>query len=349
MKLKSSCTAALASVALYTTLSVEPAEAQIRVGGFTDVFFYASDDSTRESRTGFDIGQFILHLNSNLSARSSVFAELTFSPRGDGWATEVERVSVKFEYSDALKPSAGKYHTPISWWNVAFHHGLWLQTSFDRPAAIRFGSRFVPVHLLGAMVEGSIFPSAWSVDYGAGLGNGRANNIAEAGDGGDADNSRAWVAHAGLRHDAFYDLQVGGAVYGDRFGNTTGNRTQEYIASAFIVLARETPELISEYFYVNHEDRATNVTNTHHSYYVQLAYRLPFADQAFKPYGRAESIDVEESDPAFVGLESDQRRYLAGLRIDFPATVALKLEGQRLREGNREYYNQFFGALSMAF
>ena len=215
--------------------------------------------------------------------------------------------------------------------------------------AIRFGSRFIPVHLLGAMLEGSVFPGAWSFDYSAGVGNGRADNIAEAGDGGDVDNSRAWVASVGLRHDAFYNLRVGGGVYGDRFENTAGARTHEYIASAFVTLERETPEVVAEYFFVHHEDQSTLLTNQHHSYYVQLAYRLPWVDQTFKPYARAESMDIEESDPAFLGLEQDHRRYLVGLRVDFPTTVALKLEGQRLREGERDYFNRFYGALSLAF
>ena len=318
--------------------------AEVRFGGFTDIYFYASDDSTRESRTGFKLGQLILHLNSTLSSRTALFSELTFSPSGDGWSTEVERVILYYNHSDAFKPSAGKYHTPISWWNTQFHHGLWLQTSFDRPHAIRFGSRFVPVHLLGAMVEGSVFPGNWSFSYTGAIGNGRGNNIAEAGD-----NVRAYVVDVGLRNDRFYDVQVGGGIYGDRFTNTSGSRTEEYIASAFIVVSRETPELISEYFYVHHKDQADGSTNSHQSYYVHVAYRLPWAHRWLKPYARAEIMEIEEADPAFVGLESDHRRFLVGLRTDFPATVALKLEVQRVKVARRDYFNQFFTALSLAF
>ena len=68
--------------------------------------------------------------------------------------------------------SFGRYHTPINWWNTAFHHGQWLQTTISRPEMTQFGGRFIPVHFVGALVEGNAPAAGWNVNYQAGIGNG---------------------------------------------------------------------------------------------------------------------------------------------------------------------------------
>jgi hypothetical protein len=59
---------------------------------------------------------------------------------------------VRYDFSDQFKISAGRFHTPIGYWNTAFHHGSWLQTSVARPEMIKFGSRFIPTHFVGLIV-----------------------------------------------------------------------------------------------------------------------------------------------------------------------------------------------------
>ena len=133
--------------------------------GFGD-FDMASQPKTEGSR-GFSEGQFTLHLVSALSPRVAFFGELTFSPRADagtgtpaatGFNAEVERAIIRFDQSDHLKVSFGRYHTPINWWNTAFHQGSWLQTTISRPEMVQFGGRFIPVHFVGALAEG-VLPS----------------------------------------------------------------------------------------------------------------------------------------------------------------------------------------------
>ena len=75
---------------------------------------------------------------------------------------------LRFDQSDRLKVSFGRYHTPINYWNTAFHHGQWLQTTIARPEMIQFGGRFLPVHFVGALVEGSVPAGGWNLNYKAG-------------------------------------------------------------------------------------------------------------------------------------------------------------------------------------
>src|SRR5207342_1020446 len=147
---------------------------------------------------GFTEGQFTLHMVSALSPRIAFFGEETFTPRLDagtgspaatGFTTEVERAIIRFDQSDELKVSFGRYHTPINWWNTAFHHGQWLQTSIGRPEMVQFGGRFLPVHFVGGLVEGTVPAGGLNVSYKGGVGNGRNSVISRAGDAGDVNGN----------------------------------------------------------------------------------------------------------------------------------------------------------------
>jgi hypothetical protein len=325
------------------------ARSQMRLGGFTDFLFTATDDETAQPSSGFREGQFVLHVNSSLSDRASFFAELSVSPRTNGFVMEVERTIFRYDYADAFKPSLGRYHTPVSFWNSAYHHGTWLQTSVDRPLAVKFGSNFVPIHFVGAMVDGRVFPGSVSLSYAGGVGNGRAANVARAGDTGDVNNNRAVFLRGSLRSDALYELEVGGSIYVDRFTNAADRITNERTLSAFVSLTSETPEVLAEFFLVNHEDDDTGRSYDSNSYYVQVAYRLPAFDGRVKPYARIEEMDIDDADPGFDTKVDDLKRVVGGVRIDFLESVALKLEGQRASESSREFVNRFLAAINMTF
>ena len=150
----------------------------LHIAGFGDVNY--SQTKHLEGPRGFSLGQFVLHMASELSPRVSFFGELSFSARTDagtgspaaaGFNAEVERMSIRFDHSDKFKASFGRYHTPINYWNTAFHHGQWLQTTITRPEMIQFGGRFLPVHFVGALVEGVTHAGGLNLKYQVGVGN----------------------------------------------------------------------------------------------------------------------------------------------------------------------------------
>jgi len=185
-----------------------------------------------------------------------------------------------------FKVSFGRYHTPINWWNTSFHHGQWLQTTVSRPEMVQFG-RFLPVHFVGALLEGTLPVRGVNLNYNVGLGNGRGTVLSRAGDTGDNDNNRAWLAKVSARPDKAYGLQFGGAVYQDRINLTSGQSFREWITSGHVVWSRETPEIIAEAADVMHKDLAGILATSHsQAFYVQSAYRLPLANKVWKPYYR---------------------------------------------------------------
>ncbi len=224
---------------------------------------------------GFRSGQFAGHLSAELAPRLGVFAELTATATATGFNLEVERSILRYDFSDYLKLSAGRYHTPVGYWNTAFHHGQWLQTSVNRPEMVKFGGQFLPVHFVGLLAEGSVGSGGLSVRYHAGIGNGRGLNIARGGDAGDVNPQRAWVAGLSVSPGTPRQLQIGASAYGDRATLAVGNPVDERLVGAFFAWTAERPEIIAEYASVRHTQTGGGPRATSKAGYVQLAYRLP--------------------------------------------------------------------------
>jgi hypothetical protein len=328
----------------------------LHLSGFADIDVAAQPAS--EGARGFSEGQFVLHLASALSPRVNVFGELSFTPRSDagtgsppatGFNAEVERIIIRFDQSDRLKVSFGRYHTPINWWNTAFHHGQWLQTTISRPEMVQFGGRFIPVHFVGALVEGSVPSSGWNVGYQAGIGNGRGTVISRAGDAGDNNARPAYLLNLFMKPDRAFGLQIGGSLYVDRVTSPAGSNVDERIVAAHAVWQREDPEAIFEIANVRHDPVATGATTSSLAYYAQLAYRLPGPGRLWKPYYRFEHIDIDKADTVFSGVPNLDGSTI-GIRYDLSTYAAVKAEARiRRRTADAERTNGAFLQICFTF
>jgi hypothetical protein len=328
--------AALLFAAAGPAMGQDPAHSEsgptLKIGGFADFGFGATDESTAGATSGFKEGQFVLHFTSVLAPRFSFFGELSMNAHDNGFTPELERTILKFQAHDMLALSFGRYHTPINWWNVAFHHGQWLQTTINRPDMVAFGGDFIPVHFVGAVANGVVPAAGVDLGYEVGVGNGRSEPPSRAGDAGDVNNNRAWFTTLNVRPDKFYPMELGGAYYQDLVETTAGG-VDERIASGHVTWTRETPELISELAYIRDEARATPDRYENWGGYVQAAYRLPMWGARWKPYARFERMLIADTpghaDPVFQGTLADHDLLTTGLRWDCSDFVALKGEYQR--------------------
>jgi hypothetical protein len=286
------------------------------------------------------------------------FGELSFTPRADagtgtpaapGFNAEVERVIIRFDYSDLLKASFGRYHTPINWWNTAFHHGAWLQTTISRPEMVQFGGQFIPVHFVGALIEGATPAGGWNINYQAGVGNGRGNVISRAGDAGDNNARPAWLLNMFAKPDMAFGLQVGGSVYVDRVTTTGRPAFDERILAGHLVWQREDPEFIAEIANVRHEQVGGPLSESSLAYYIQTAYRLPIFDSLWKPYFRFEHIDIASADPVFAGVPNLDGSTV-GVRYDASTYAAIKAEARfRRRVSGQPMTNGVFLQVAFTF
>jgi hypothetical protein len=194
---------------------------------------------------------------------------------------------------------------------------------------IQMGGTFQPVHFVGVLAEGTVGPSGAGIGYNVGVGNGRGSIISRAGDAGDVNKNRAWLAKLYARPAALYGLEVGGSVYHDevQVANTTDG-FPELITGAYAALTTETPEVIAEFANVRHHDRATGIDYNSQAFYAQVASRLT-AMPAFKPYARFEKMLGEQAEPVFGDVSSQTTT--VGLRYELTDQAALKGEYRRMR------------------
>jgi len=290
---------------------------------FGDAIFTEADGTAPD---GFQLGQIVGHANATLAERVLFFGEVSLTYRSGSYAVNMERAILRYDFSDALKVSVGRFHTPISFWNTAYHHGLWLQGSVARPEAVKFGTSFIPVHFVGAMVEGRLGNTP--VHYMGGVGNGRSANGVGAQDGGDANRHRAVIVSASVQPASLLGFQVGGGLYLDRVPDSGTGATDERIWSGHAVWDRGPLDLVAEYIDVMHDpDDGASLGSS--AYYLHGGVRLPGAWSAVTPYVRWEEIDVELADPVFGGAVPDYQAVVAGVRYDLDAPAALKAEYRR--------------------
>ena len=315
---------ALASIAAPLTAQLEQTGPAVQGFIFGDAMYSAMDGSGAE---GFQLGQIVGHANATLAERVLFFGEVSFTYRNGSYVVNMERAILRYDFSDALKVSAGRYHTPISFWNTAYHHGLWLQGSVARPEPIKFGTAFIPVHFVGAMLEGRLPNTA--VHYMAGVGNGRSASGVGAQDGGDANDNKAVILSASVRPLRLLGFQVGGGLYLDRVPDAGVGATDELIWSGHVVWERGSLDLMAEYIDVTHEPVSGGSSIGSSAYYVHAGWRLPGAWRAVTPYARWEEMEVPAVDPVFGGILPDYQAVVAGVRYDLDAPVALKAEYRR--------------------
>ncbi|PYX73847.1 MAG: hypothetical protein DMG72_12115 [Acidobacteria bacterium] len=305
----------------------------LQIRGFGDIDFSATDQ--KGSVSGFDLGQFVLHLASPLSEKVSYFGEVSFTAQPSGYDLQVERTIIRYDYNDYFKMSFGKYHTPIGYWNTAFHHGAWLQTTISRPEMVKIGGTFTPIHFVGLLAEGNLPSGGLGLGYSVGLGNGRSSILSKAGDSGDSNDNRAWVASVFARPARFYGLQFGGSVYHDKLSPLQGPELREWITSAHLVWTKEHPEFLAEFANVHHRDIQTSQTFNNQAFYIQVAYRLPWLENKWKPYYRFEYIHKPESEPVLSDV-SDLVGSTFGVRYDITNYAAFKGEYRNTRHGINE-------------
>jgi len=310
-----------------TVQQMETHYPSLQIRGFGDVDFSATDQ--KGTNSGFNLGQLDLHLASALSRKVAYFGEITFNAQPTGYTVEVERSIIRYDYNDFFKISFGRYHTPIGYWNTAFHHGAWLQTTIIRPEMEKFGGTFIPVHFVGFLAEGNIPSGGAGLSYNVGVGNGRGDIISRPGDAGDNNNNRAWVANLYSRPVKLYGLQLGASVYRDKVDAPNGLDYREWITSAHVVWTKESPEFLAEFFDVNHRSILTNAVTNSQAFYVQVGYRLPWLGKSLKPYYRYEYIHTPLSEQVFGNL--DLSGSTLGLRYDITNYAAFKMEYRNTR------------------
>lgn len=86
----------------------------------------------------FGIGGVDLFIASDIGNGFSFLNETVFEFDGDEAILDVERVLLKYEFQEWINLKIGRGHTGLGIWKSRYHHGIWLQTTADRPLIYSF-------------------------------------------------------------------------------------------------------------------------------------------------------------------------------------------------------------------
>ncbi|WP_394821800.1 hypothetical protein [Pendulispora albinea] len=98
----------------------------------------------------FAVGVFDMLFNADLNDTLLATSEVTFQYEPGAPLAELERLHIRWKPTKAFFLEAGRFHTDIGYWNVAYHHGKWLQLSIERPRLLLLHGGLLPVHWIGA-------------------------------------------------------------------------------------------------------------------------------------------------------------------------------------------------------
>ena len=314
--------------------------------GFVDVD-YRSRSADDAQRAGFSLGQFDLYLTSRLTDRIGFVGETVFEyedATGE-FVVDVERVIVQFAMSEHFRFQAGKMHTPIGYWNNAYHHGMAMQPTIERPTVVRFeddgGS--LPVHTVGAQLSGRDL-TPLHLGFDAMVGNGLGNHAAA-----DSRNT-AQAVTLGVHSQVTPNLRIGASAYHDRLaagsddklGGTLADPMTQLIAGGFVSYFGDRAELVLEGHQVS--DRTAGLTARSPGWfaYAGVRNRTPLV-----PYYVHDELRLSPADPYFAASKS--RQDALGLRYEWAATAVSKLELRNVRRTDGTHAGEVAAQVAVAF
>src|SRR3990172_6600024 len=297
-----------------------PSASPLDLHGFGDVQYYQFLNSDDANENGaFFLGQLDLYAAESIGPRLDILTELVIeSPDGGEFVVDLERIQIGYLFSDALKLSAGRFHSPVGYWNTAYHHGSFLQATIERPLFLRFedDGGILPVHSVGLLASGRRFGRTGELSYAVQLANGSSITL-DLGDpfagpdptddsaaltpnnNSNPNHNKALALHAEFAPAQLTAWALGASLYQSRVvGEGLPAPTQvdltQTILGADLTKRTGAFELLAEYYLLRHRDHlGTQGTATDHLYYVQMEYEI---GEWLTPYGRHEQMSLDERD-----------------------------------------------------
>lgn len=310
----------------------------LRIRGFGDVDLQG--DTQHGDKTTFSLGQLDLFITSDMSDRFKFLSEVVFEAGPDNiygaelgtensFGVDIERYLLQYSYNDYFKLAIGRGHTAIGYYNTAYHHSTWLQTTTDRPFLFEFEDRggILPVHIVGASASGLVPSGPLGLHYVAEIGNGREsrnalqnepvqNEISDL-------NRKAFNLAVFSRPDAWQGFQSGFSFYHDLLAPAGSPKIFESIMAAHAILIRPKFEWLNEALLDRHALSGTPISFNTPGFYSQVSRQIG----SYRPYFRYEYLNVARNEPIFPDVAL-RHGPIAGIRYDPNESVGLKFEYQ---------------------
>jgi hypothetical protein len=321
----------------------------LRIRGFGDINFHGSNRSGNTN--SFSLGQLNLFVTSDISEKFKFLGEIVFESGPDNvynvpgakrneFGVDVERYLVQYSYNDYFNLAAGRYHTAIGFYNTAYHHSTWFQTTTGRPLLFEFedSGGILPIHNVGLSASGRIPSGPLGLHYVAEIGNGRASRspLDEEPVQNEVDENNFKAVNLALfaRPESIRGLQIGFSGYHDKLMPLGTPRIDETILAAHAVYMVPKFEWLNEVVLVRHAPEGTSQVFNTPGFYTQIAKRFG----SYQPYFRYQYINASDREPIFPDVGRMEGPSL-GLRYDASESVALKVQYDYNVARHQQNYN----------
>ena len=330
----------LGTVAAALLALVAPAHA-VDFGAFGNIRYLSS--SQDKNAQGFMLGAFDLYASHQIGDKTHVFVEYVMEGKGNEIVTDVERLSVSRSFSEKFTLAAGRFHTPIGYWNNVYHHGALLQDTVGRPSFLDFEdgpNAILPTHTVGLMANGKLATGRVQLSYDLAIGNGTSINTdigssreLEVNNTSDPNKSKAIAARLGIEpENSGLKLGISGVF---NHIPESGVGTQGVVQGGTLVAQRilgvdakfemnKFDTLAEVYSFSNDNKTGAAKTNSATAYFAQFGYRFV---EGWKVVYRHENVSFDANDTYFKILNREKySQNVLAVRLDVDDSNALKFE-----------------------
>ena len=300
----------------------------MQIRGFADTDLTGS--TQKGFHTSFSLGQVNLFITSDLSDKLKFLSEVVFEAGPDNvFGVDIERLLLTYRFNQYFNLAVGRYHTSIGYYNTAYHHSTWLQTTVGRPFLFRFEDQggILPIHNVGASLSGRIPSGRLGLHYIAEVGNGRASSSPQSEpvqNEVDENTHKAFNFQVFARPEALPGLQTGFSVYRDLLTPIAQPSVHQTILDYYVVYNGHNYQWLNEALLVREAPRGPSPSPTVNipGFYTQISKRFG----AFTPYFRYQYVNAPLNGPVFYTNVGLQYGPSVGLRYDLSDFVAWKVQ-----------------------
>jgi hypothetical protein len=324
--------------------------------GFGDVSVVsrANSSGADPNNGAFQIGQLDLFATQPVSDRLNLLSEIVILGQKSGaFNISVERFQIGYLLSDALILYAGRFHTPIGYWNATYHHGAYFQTTIDRPNVLSQ----LPLHLIGLWAGGMHTLGPVLMEFDVMVGNGDkvvadkviSNTVS------DNNGNKAALYRLSLHSASFPRAGIGTSGYFSQIEifnateTTLLDEVKQTLLGLYFFYDNKPLQVIGESYYMLNHQRL----KLPQDHYRDWAYFLQGGITFFKkvtPYVRFEQTNVDQGDPYFSALTGkDLQRLIGGVRFEVTNQSAIKVEGRYIDPKGQDSYNEYGAQWSVSY
>jgi hypothetical protein len=319
---------------------------RLQIQGFADVNLSASNQPG--SHTSFALGQLDLFITSRLSDKFDVLSELIVEAnRRNEFTFEIHRLLLQYTPNDNLRLGVGRFHTAIGYYNTAYHHGSWFQTTTNRPFIFAFEGKggILPLHNVGVQATGRVPGAPWGLRYVAEVGNGRASRSpldAPVQTALDENNRKAFNLGLFARPKSVRGLQTGFSVYRDRLAPLNAPTVSQTIGAGYVVYQNARYESLNEFVMMRLASNG-RVYNTP-AFYTQLSRQFG----SYRPFFRYQYVNVPGDNPLYSDVGRRNGPAL-GLRYDLTDFAAFKAQYEHTSRRRQTPLDELFLQFAFTF